>query len=174
MVLKTSFLPPINLQTKVLCGYNTGRIFLQRIFSNEVELIYNVVLVSGVQQSDSDIYIYFFQILFPYRFLQNIEYSSLCYTIGLCWLPTLYIVPMLFVAIVKVVFYFVYIFNWLLLVYKEASDFCRSVFSKSPYQFSSIPLLANSPFNHFPMILPCLASCLTAWSSMAGVTSNHS
>ena len=49
-------------------------------------MIYNVVLVSGVQQSDSVIYkrihVYIlFQILFPYR-LKNIEYSSLCYTVG--------------------------------------------------------------------------------------------
>ena len=32
-----------------------------------------------------------FQILFPYRLLQNIEYSSLCSTVGPCWLPILYI-----------------------------------------------------------------------------------
>ena len=37
-------------------------------------------------------YIFFFQILFPYRLLQNIEYSSLCYTVGPCWLSILYIV----------------------------------------------------------------------------------
>ena len=29
------------------------------------------------------IYMYIFQIIFPYRLLQNIEYSSLCYTVGL-------------------------------------------------------------------------------------------
>ena len=34
-----------------------------------------------------------------------------------------------------------------MLVYKEATDFCRFVLSKSPYQFSSIPFLAKS-FNH--------------------------
>ena len=28
----------------------------------------------------------FFQLLFPYRLLQNIESSSLCYTVGPCWL----------------------------------------------------------------------------------------
>ena len=33
-----------------------------------------------------------FQILFPCRLLQNVEYSSLCYTVGTCWLPILYIV----------------------------------------------------------------------------------
>ena len=39
-------------------------------------MIYNVALVSGVQQSDSVIHIYvfiLFQILFPYRLLQNAE-----------------------------------------------------------------------------------------------------
>ena len=30
-----------------------------------------------------------FQILFPFTFLQNIEHSSLCYTVGLCWLSIL-------------------------------------------------------------------------------------
>ena len=41
-----------------------------------VQLIYNVVLVSDVQQSDSVIHIHIFivfQILFPYRSLQSIE-----------------------------------------------------------------------------------------------------
>ena len=30
--------------------------------------------------------IFLFQVLFFYRLLQNIEYSSLCYTVGLCWI----------------------------------------------------------------------------------------
>ena len=50
-------------------------------------LIYNVVFVSGVQHSDSVIHIHIyilFQILFPYRLSQNIEYSSLRYTVGPC------------------------------------------------------------------------------------------
>ena len=48
------------------------------------------MLGSGVQQSDSVLFIYLFiylfilfQILFPYSLLQYIEYSSLCYTVGL-------------------------------------------------------------------------------------------
>ena len=60
-------------------------------------MIYNIVLVSGVQQSDSVTHIFtyicvdiLFQILFPYKLLQNIEYSSLYNTVGLCWLPILY------------------------------------------------------------------------------------
>ena len=56
------------------------------------QLINNVVLVSGVQQSDSVIHIHvsiLFQILFPPRLLQNIEQCSLCYTVGPCWLSIL-------------------------------------------------------------------------------------
>ena len=57
-------------------------------------MINNAVLVSGVQQSDSLIHIHvstLFQIPFPNRLLQNIEESSLCYTVGPCWLSILYI-----------------------------------------------------------------------------------
>ena len=73
-------------------------IFIFKFNFIEVYLIYNVVLVSGVQHSDSVyIYIYyiytyiyiFFQILFPYRLLQNTEYNSPCYTVGPFWLPIL-------------------------------------------------------------------------------------
>ena len=52
-------------------------------------MIKNVVLVSGIEQSDSVIHIHvsiLFQILFPVRLLQNVEQSSLCYTVGPCWL----------------------------------------------------------------------------------------
>ena len=55
----------------------------------------NVVLVSGVQQSDSVIHIHvsiLFQILFPFRLLQSIEQSSLCYTVDPCRLSILNIV----------------------------------------------------------------------------------
>ena len=38
------------------------------------------------------IYVYSFPDFFPYRLLQYTEYSSLCYTIGSCWLSILYIV----------------------------------------------------------------------------------
>ena len=63
---------------------------------------FTMLLVSGIQRSDSNtythIYIYththtyiLFQIIFSYSLLQNIEYSSLCYTVGPCWLSILYI-----------------------------------------------------------------------------------
>ena len=54
-----------------------------RLFKIEVELIYKLMLVSAVQQSDSLIHI-LFHILFHYGSLQNIEYSSLCYVVGPC------------------------------------------------------------------------------------------
>ena len=53
-------------------------------------LIFNVVFISGVQQSDSVIHVYIFHIFFHYDLLQDIEYSSLCYTEGPCCLPVLY------------------------------------------------------------------------------------
>ena len=51
-----------------------------------------MLLVSGVQQSDTVIHIHvsiLFQILFPFRLLQSIEQSSLCYTVGPCWFSIL-------------------------------------------------------------------------------------
>ena len=47
----------------------------------EIYLIYNIVLVSGVQHSDSVtyvIYIHIFQIVFHYRLLQDAEYTVPC------------------------------------------------------------------------------------------------
>ena len=61
----------------------------------EVELIYNAVLISAVQQSGSAIYIMyvyickiyvyiFFHIPFHSVLSQDIGYSYLCYTVGPC------------------------------------------------------------------------------------------
>ena len=55
-------------------------------------MINNFVLVSGVQQSDSVIHIHvsiLFQVLFPFRLLQDIEQTSLCYTVDPYWLSIL-------------------------------------------------------------------------------------
>ena len=52
--------------------------FINSFVFTEVWLIYNVVLTSGIKQSDSQIS--FFQILFHYTLSQDIEYSFLCYT----------------------------------------------------------------------------------------------
>ena len=59
----------------------------------EIQLIYNAVLVLGVQQSDSIIHTYvsiLLQILFHYGLLQDAECHFLCYTVDLCYLPLLY------------------------------------------------------------------------------------
>ena len=59
---------------------------------------FTMLLVSGAQPSDSVLYmyIYAFQICFPYRLLQNIKYSSLwlsvLYIVGPCWLSVFYMV----------------------------------------------------------------------------------
>ena len=54
-------------------------------------LIYNDVLVSGIQESDSD-HFRFLSIIDYY----DIEYSSLCYTVDPCWVSVLYIVVSIF------------------------------------------------------------------------------
>ena len=76
-----------------LSYYLFGIHFLFLIYFIEVELIYNTVLVSGVEQSDSVLYVWIlFQIIFHCRLLHNIEYSSLCYTGNSCCLSILCIV----------------------------------------------------------------------------------
>ena len=55
-------------------------------------MIKNVVIVSGVQQSDSIIHIHvsiLFQNLSTFRLIHNINQSSLCYTGDACWLSIL-------------------------------------------------------------------------------------
>ena len=59
------------------------------------QLTYNVVLVLGVQQSESVVHMHIcmlLKVLFPYRSLQSTEQSSLCYTEGPYWFSVLYIV----------------------------------------------------------------------------------
>ena len=49
----------------------------------------NGVFIAGVQQRDSVMHIcvsIFFQILFPFMLLHNIEQNYLCYTVGPSWL----------------------------------------------------------------------------------------
>ena len=48
------------------------------------------MLVSGIQHSDSIVYMFFFRFFFPYRLLQNNEYSSLFYMVGPGWLSVLH------------------------------------------------------------------------------------
>ena len=93
-------------------------------------MIYNVVLVSGVQQSDSVTLILthvsiLFQILFPIRLLQNIKQSSLCSTVGPCWLSILYIVYLyIYMCVCVCVYIYIYIYiNPKLLIYSPPFPF---------------------------------------------------
>ena len=64
-------------------------------------MINNVVLVSGIQLSDSVTHTHvsiLFQLLFPFRLLHTIEQSSLCYTVGPCWLSILNIADTLYIC----------------------------------------------------------------------------
>ena len=89
---------PVNLSTAGhgLLGKSTlGGLFCvlyNSFFVVEVQFIYNIVLVSDVQKSDSEVYIYPFPILFHYCLLQNIDYGSLCYTAASSCLSVLYTV----------------------------------------------------------------------------------
>ena len=58
-----------------------------------IQLIYNVLLVLGIQQSESVIHIStLLQVIFPYRLCHSDEQSCLCYTVGPYQLSVLYIV----------------------------------------------------------------------------------
>ena len=61
-------------------------LFFCVFFLTEVQLIYTVVPISAIQQSDSVLHIYtfFLNILFHYGLSQETGYSSLCYTVGPC------------------------------------------------------------------------------------------
>ena len=66
-----------------------------------VQLLYNVVLVSTVQQSESAIRIHIcplFWISFSCRSLQSTEQSSLCYAVGSHQLSILYIVSIVYIC----------------------------------------------------------------------------
>ena len=53
--------------------------------------VYSKMILSHIYYIYNNIYI-LFQIIFPYRLLQILSISSLCYTVGPCCLPILYIV----------------------------------------------------------------------------------
>ena len=76
-------------------------LFLKLIFIG-VQLLYNVVLISTVQQSESVIRIHIsplFGISFPFRSPQSTEQSSLSYTVGSHQLSILYIVSVVYMSI---------------------------------------------------------------------------
>ena len=105
---KAVYIKSQDRQTKIMLFWNMyiltetvkNEKFLRIIFIG-VQLPHSVVLVSGVQQSESVIYIHipaFFQILFPQRSLQSIEQSSLCFTVGPYQLSVLYIVVCIYAS----------------------------------------------------------------------------
>ena len=49
----------------------------------KAELIYNVLLISAVHQSDSVLHIILFYIILQHVLSQETAYSSLCYTVAL-------------------------------------------------------------------------------------------
>ena len=91
----SSFHPDSQFLSKEQCTeqHEIHRIFFfkasPKVFLIEVQLIYNVVLISAVQQSDSVIHLNHFHILFHYSLSQDVEYSSLRYVVGPCYLSIL-------------------------------------------------------------------------------------
>ena len=75
-------------------------LFFQLLFSG-VQLLYNVVLLSAVQQSESVIRIHtspLFFISFPSGSPQSTQFSSLCYTVGSHQLSILYMVSIEYIC----------------------------------------------------------------------------
>ena len=79
---------PITPETLALESFLwVGHFVFKSFFLIGIQLIYNVVLVSGIQKNDSIVHIHIsilFQIIFSFRLLQSIGQSSLCYTVGYC------------------------------------------------------------------------------------------
>ena len=76
-------------------AYPTAILFKEKFTG--VSLFYRVVLISGVQQSESVIHIHIdiwiiFQRLFPCRLLHSTEQISLCCTVDPCYVSILYII----------------------------------------------------------------------------------
>ena len=75
------------------------KLLIFSVYCIEVQWIYNIVIIPAVQESDALIHIYIlyiyvyipFHIIFHYSLSQDIEYSSLCYTVGSFCLSILYI-----------------------------------------------------------------------------------
>ena len=75
------------------CIFKYTRAFSSFFYFKFYWSIVDLQLVSVVQQGESVIHIStLFKILFPYRSLESIGWSSLCYTVGSYLLSILYIV----------------------------------------------------------------------------------
>ena len=85
-----------------MCQHNRTSFFFWLMLSSkcmfffkkiEVQLAYNAVLLSAVQQSDSVIHLHIlFYILRHYGLSQDVEYSSLCSKVGPCCFSIFYII----------------------------------------------------------------------------------
>ena len=63
------------------------RVLVCKLIFIRIWLLYNVLIASALHRSESVIHIHIsplFQVVFPFRSPQNIEQSSLCYTVGSC------------------------------------------------------------------------------------------
>ena len=89
-VVSNSFWPHESQHTRPPCPSPTPGVHWDSRPSSQV---YNKVIQLFTHthtHTHTYIYIYIlFQAQFPYRLLQNIEYISLCYTVGPCWLSIL-------------------------------------------------------------------------------------
>ena len=134
---------------------------VSNLFLIEIQLIYNVVLVSGAQQSDSIIYIYTHKYTththththtytyiyldsFPLQVNTDIEYRSLCYV--------LYSRSLLFICFMQDCFpSFAFTNNSAVSTLKETSlHMCVYIYKKNGYKWiywvkGSVPSLSSSP-----------------------------
>ena len=78
--------PKHSASSSILFSSNNNA--LNRIFKIlfKYKLFYNILLFSAIQESDSVIHINYFLYYFPLCLSHDIEYSPLCYTVGLCCL----------------------------------------------------------------------------------------
>ena len=137
-------------------------------------MIYDLVLVSRVLQSDSVIHVYIYthicmhillQILSSFTLLQNIEQRPLCYTVGPCWLPILHIVvyicqsqilnlslPDAFCNVrtqfspIPFVFWNLFIFNWRIIDLQHCAGF-RHTSTRISRKHMYVPSLLHLPPN---------------------------
>ena len=131
-----------------------------------IQFIYNVALVSAVQQSKSVIHIHIstlFQSLFPYRPLQSIEQSFLCHALGPCQLPILCMKDEFYMFGLSLVDKQWYCF-WLLKTEKE--EYGTSCLFPSSVQRRKRSLLSRLTAFLGPKYLKCFKNC-KAISKMA-------
>ena len=83
-ILSCSQWPFVHLLWRNFYSDSLSILFFFQLIFIRVYLLYNVVLVSSVEQSESAmcIHVTLFWISFSFRLPQSIEQSSLCYTIG--------------------------------------------------------------------------------------------